>query len=582
MKKFKPIKKGTTDRVSTKAKMQKYYNWIFGKNVELVEYTDYSFNPQKIYIPEDIAVLFKTPAFVRLFRIPQNGTTINFYEKNAEFNRYIHSIGTGIRKRNVILSLLSSYEKKHKPYPNIKHIKLDFLAEEIISYFHDIGHPVSSHVFETVFVGKDRFKKPFHEIMGERILSESPGIKKCLNQISPELYETIQKRLNINNKFEHINEGAIDVDRGDYISHGRYVMHDDIYYFNFPDFTFKRINVNDSEQRIVPVFKSQNTKQLVSQLIDFLLQRKNNYIGEKGCQNTKQLVSQLIDFLLQRKNNYIGEKGCQNTMVLIADSLMGFSINKIIENGESQAKDLQNYISMLKNCDNPEDWDLSEYLSWDNIRLFNSILDIAEKSNNPQNRLLATLILPPFKVLEKFSTEMSLSNLPFSVDFTENSEDLNPIYKNMLKETKSFQERLKKLKSLSNKSPEQLSENDKLSLELYYNLTDENFFDNHIRYTTNIDCNKGYPVYEKPYPIEHTDSFLEYSAKKSPVYLEDEKHNIIELSKYCRENNIPFPLSSTKQEFRVSCAIIGINELKDYNYPPQKSSKDCFLDPNIR
>ena len=535
--------------------LQKYYNWIFGRNVNLIEYTDNSINPPNTYIPEDIAVLFRTPAYVRLFRIPQNGTTVNFYEKNAKFNRYIHSIGTGIRKRNVILSLLSSYEKNDKQYPNIDHIKLDFLAEEIISYFHDIGHPVSSHVFETIFVGKNRFNKPFHEIMGERILSESPGIKKCLNQISPKLYETVQKRLNINNKFEQINEGAIDVDREDYISHGQYVMHDDIYYFNFPNFIFKRISVNDSEQKIVPVFKSQNTK---------------------------QLVNQLINFLLQRKNHYIGKKGCQNTMVLIADSLMGFSINKIIENGESQAKDLQNYISMLKNCDNPETWDLNDYLSWDNIRLFNRILDIAEKSNNPQNRLLATLILPPFKVLEKFSTEMSLGNLPFSVDFTEDNEDLNPIFKNMLKETKYFQERLKKLKSLSNKSPEQLSENDKLSLELYYNLTDENFFDNHIRYTTNIDCNKGYPVYEKPYPIEHTDIFLEYSAKKSPVYLEDENHNIIELSEYCRENNIPFPLSFIKQKLRVSCAIIGINELKDYNYPPQKSSNSCFLSPYNR
>ena len=555
MKKFKPIKKDTTDRVSTKAKMQKYYNWIFGKNVELVEYTDYSFNPQKIYIPEDIAVLFKTPAFVRLFRIPQNGTTINFYEKNAEFNRYIHSIGTGIRKRNIILSLLSSYEEKNKPYPNIKHIKLDFLAEEIISYFHDIGHPVSSHVFETIFVGKDRFEKPFHEIMGERILLENQDIIKCLNQISPELPEIIKKRLNINSKFKPIGDGPIDVDRLDYILHGLYVMHDKTYDFNFPNFTFKKIDVNDSEKKIGPVFKSQNTKQLA---ID------------------------LTDFLLKRTENYIGKKGCQNTMVLIADSLMGFALNRINENRESQAQDLQNYISMLKNCEDPKKIDLNDYLSWDNIKFFNRILDIAEKSDNPENRLLATLILPPFKVLEKISTEMSLDNLPFSVDLNGNNEDLNPIFKNMYKETKHLRERLERLKSLGKQSSKKLSENDILSLELYENLTDESFFDNHIRYTTNIDCNNGYPINEKPYPIEHTDCFLEYSAKKSPVYLEDEDHNTIELSEYCRKNNIPFSLSATKQEFRVSCAIIGINELKDYNYPPQKSSNDCFLIPNIR
>ena len=235
---------------------------------------------------------------------------------------------------------------------------MHLLAEEIKEATHDIGHQPLSHVIELYVIGI----REFHEKIGRRILLEDPQIDKIVSKI-PGLKQAIEEVLynNILNNKEH-DEGNIDVDRKDYMSR-------DHFYKGIPkDYSYPMY-----ERIFACIDENGNIK------------RDNSGNINLADENTPLEKIKIID-VYQYKD-----------LEKVEQFLVGVFFNLMLKDHEPQSTELINYFKMIKTQD-VNSLDLEYLKSFDEVKLYNIIIDVAENSKNQYMRELAIMLIPRLSI----------------------------------------------------------------------------------------------------------------------------------------------------------------------------------------
>ena len=510
----------------------------------------------------------------------KHGFKFRFFLNDAAFNRFDHSIGTGNKKSQLFISLLStnipenalensSEEELHKYFDsNFEQLKksigpiekVDLIAEEIISYMHDCMHLPFSHVFESEVI----HQVGFHEKLVKKALLEDDTIRCIFDSIHPDLASTISKHINsTQNVFESFNASSFDLDRFDYILRGYYFKGDTDYDTNFPQFTFGKIKINDMV-KIVPIY------------------------------NVKD-YDKIITLLKQRSTLYTGDLGYLSPEIILADAVFGIALNEVLNKSfESSSRlpesftKLKNFISLLSSKNstssiNADEIDLDEILKWDNVNLINCLLDFAESLDEEKDRKtieLIALALPPLSSLMYMISYMKSDN------YSNISEKDSEYVKSRKKDDEKLISRLKKyinfntllsrfLKTLIKNFKSYINSNTLLArflksdkyvqkrknedtklikrLKTYINsntllarcLKDKQFFSENIAYIKDPDLNAVKQV-DKKSTFYKERTFREYNPKE-PIYIR------LESGEICTIDKVPgkeFPLSSETTIFR--------------------------------
>lgn len=442
-----------------------------------------------ICYPQKLKTFFNTYPMQRLKRILQ---LAKFMDNNANalHTRYEHSMGVYNNKLRIIYQKYAE-DPSFKKYVETNHLKLHLIAELIKSAAHDIGHLPLSHVLELSVIQNHGF----HEEIGKRILLENEEIHKSLMQISPKLPEVLKAVLEHDYfGFSSLDEGAYDVDRFDYLYRDLAHCGYQVEYKPFAPFKLVKVqcenstakqepsgkiiraNDDDPNYMFIPVFSEDN----IAQIEEFLQNRLDAYRD--------------ISF---------------HPITTVRESAISIVLNKAIESNEPNGKELQNFLTTLKNIHSASDVDLNEWLQWDDLTFYNQLADIAEFSNNQALQDSAIFALPGLEQLLDISVKM------LGIKNREN-KPLSNNDKKLLHRLKIYLEERQKL-TYNNNSEEQNS--------IYYKLSDPNYFERCAIYTCdphNIEILKEHPNLPVNYA---THSLVGYNPK-DPLYFETKKGEI--------------------------------------------------------
>lgn len=368
------------DMNSKKEAFQDFFEWLYDDNriennsVKLHSEIDLSlahtYSDANIYYPTQFEDFFETKAMSRLCRISQLGLAVTHFP-NLYHNRLEHSKGVLNKK---IEELFYNYQNPSwKKYIEENNLKLHLIAELIKMAGHDIGHPPLSHAMEEQIFGSIGV----HEEIGNRIMLENKDIQNVLLSISPdlpsilaELYE--KDFLN----FKNHDESSYDVDRMDYLSRDSLYLG---YNLNLPTQNYESICVETDENNI-PICNSDNsikTSNLGKNYIDVydfsslpeiekaLLLREDRYKDvymSKYVHSVEMCISRFLDAFLSSPSEYAGS-------------------------------DFKEFLTYLKSTE-VDDIDLDKFIEFDEIQLYSELLNIAEKHEDTNIQLLATMIIP--------------------------------------------------------------------------------------------------------------------------------------------------------------------------------------------
>lgn len=181
------------------------------------------------------------------------------------------------------------------------------------------------------------------------------------------------------------------------------------------------------------------------------------------------------------------------------ESSIKIFFKSFLASSSNVGSDLRTFLYTVQNT-NVEDIDLDEFISWDEITFYSSLLDIAENSEDSNIRDLATIIIPNMSgFLTILYSFMNLHNKAQSY-----SDD-----------DKKFLQRIKRL--IKSNSP------------LATNLKDKNFAAHNIIYVP-----KEAPLFDSN--LKDLVSSFSYNLKpynqSEPVYVRDKSGKIYELSSH--------------------------------------------------
>lgn len=464
-----------------------FFTWLFDderiidKDVTLESEIDFTLAPYymdpNIYYPKQLSNFFNTKAMQRLSRISQLDLAIDVFP-NVYHNRLQHSKGTYYRK---LEEMLHNFQNDSwKEYIEKNKMKLYLLAELIKVAGHDIGHlPLSHALEEVVFSCHDA-----HETLGKRIMLENTEIQEILISISPELPNTLHDlyEKHVLNFKEH-DESSYDVDRFDYI------LRDNLY-AGFP------VYVPYSHYETISV--STNEFGLPKTNIDGSISpcKHSNFTIDVYPHSALRNIETLLE---TRENGY--KKIYFSSTTHIREHSIDALFRAYLPSFSQSGKELKDFINSLHSYD-INTIDLSSFLEWDDIKFYSQILDIAEKHEDPNIRLLATMTIPNMKA---FLT-MIYSHL--------NIYDKGQLYSN---EDKKF---LRKIKSL-------IQGKDLLS----QNLRDENFaMENTIVYSQQELDKSSYTKYIENGLIHSSTFKIKSYNPLNPIYIKGTNGKIYELS----------------------------------------------------
>ena len=469
--------------------IKEFFTWlldddkIVNKDISLENEIDLTLAPYymdaNIYYPKQIANFFNTKAMQRLGRISQLDLAIDQYP-NVYHNRLEHSKGVYYRKLEEMLHNFQNPSWKKQIEDS--GMKLYLLADLIKMAGHDIGHLPLSHALEVqIFMCRDA-----HEIIGQRILLEDPEIQSALISISPNLPHVLKELYEnpILNFREH-DESSYDVDRFDYIFRdnlyvGKPIFIPYAHYETFPvilnESGFPEINTDGS---ILISPESNST-------IDVY-----NYSSLRDIEHFLEIREHGYKHIYTSPKTHIRE----NCLAAFSDAFL---------NSDSQSgKELRNYINTLRSC-NIQNFDLSLFLNWDDIKFYSQILEIAEHHEDFDIRLLATMIIPNLKA---FLT-MLYSHLGMYVK-EQNYSD----------QDKAF---LQKLKTII-KGQDSLSQN----------LKNPDFITNNILvFSPNKQLPSLYENYKNNGLIKSSCVNIKAYNSKEPIYIKGADQKIYELSNH--------------------------------------------------
>ena len=367
------------DNTKKETLFKDFYEWLFNddriknKSINMCKEIDLSLCPYYqdpyIYYPEQIKAFFETSAMKRLGRISQLDLTINDYQ-NAYHNRLEHSKGVYNRKLEEFVYNFQNPE--WKKYIEDNNLKLYLIAELIKMAGHDIGHPPLSHAIERETIGKNGL----HEEIGQRIMLENSEIQQALLSISPELPQVLANLYNSNiMNFREHDESSYDVDRLDYLNR-------DNFYFG------TRIHLPLQQYQTICVEKDINGFPKTNP--DFSISENttgNGYIDVYDYSSLPEIEKTLLTRLSGYSNAYMCSK------VASLEKSIPILFQNLLTSNSTVGSDLKNYLLHLSNA-TAENINLSEYLSWDEVKFFSELLDIAEYHENPNIRTMATMLIP--------------------------------------------------------------------------------------------------------------------------------------------------------------------------------------------
>lgn len=442
-----------------------FYIWLFDdsrisdKAIDLIKEVDLTlardYLDPNIYFPRQIANLLDTTAFKRLGRISHLGLANNVYP-NLYHNRLEHS--KGVYNRKLEEMLYNFQNPPWKKYIEDNNMKLYLLAELIKMLGHDIGHLPFSHAMESKLLTYHGA----HEVIGQRIMLEDPEIQSILNKISPELPNHLKSLYNshILNFKEH-DESNLDVDRHDYI------CRDNLYFgtpCNIPYEQYESISKNGST---IDVYKSSS-------------------------------LPNIENLLELRRLGY--EKIYSNPLVYIREACLKVFVDCFEKTNSSVGINLRNYINYLKTT-NLNEIDLSEYIKWDDISFYSEILDIIDKHEDMNIRLLAAMCIP--------NIEAFLNMMYSHLQVRESEKNYSP-------EDKIFLQKLKRFILSTD--------------ELHRAIKQPNFIkDNTLVFSE-------FPDFIEPFLISSSKLRIKAYKSSEPIHVKDDSGEIYELSEHPNRN----------------------------------------------
>ena len=410
-----------------KQAFQIFFMWLFDddriidKSIVLYDEIDFalcsSYCDPNIYYPAQIKRFFDTQAMNRLSRISQLGLAINNHP-NLYHSRLEHSKGVYYRK--VEEFFYNFQDSSWKKYIEDNNLKLYLIAELIKIAGHDIGHLPLSHALEEQIIGK----RGAHEKIGKRIMLENEEIQDVLSSISPCMNSILEQLYDKNIlNFKQHDESNYDIDRLDYLSR------DTLYQgFNitFPSQVYKTVCVKCDE----------HNKPLLTE---------DGIIAETSFGNCfidvydYSSLQEILKALEVRESKY-AEMYIEPRLQLYEASIKNF-FEAFLKLDSAVGFDLKSFLSSLRTS-NIEDLDLDEFISWDEIRFYSSLLDIAENSKDVNLRDLATLIIPNMSsFLTLIYSFMNMYNK--SQSYSAKDKEFLLKIKNLIKSNDSFATNLK-------------------------------------------------------------------------------------------------------------------------------------------
>ena len=466
---------------------REFFTWLFddsrikNKEIHLEKEIDISLSPYyhdpNIYFPKQINNFFKTRAMQRLGKVSQVSLAIDLHP-NLYQNRLEHSKGVYYRKLEEMVYNFQNSEWKEKVEKD--NLKLILIAELIKMAGHDIGHFPLSHVMEEQLYNSHGA----HEVVGKRIMLEDSEIKHVLNEISPELPNTLKDlyEKNVWNFHEH-DESNYDVDRLDYL------QRDNIYWgtpMHLPHLNYETVGVQTDETNNPK--RNADGSIAVSDCLD-------NSIDVYDFKN----LHDIEDFLILREDGY-KNKIYMVPYCHIRESTIGILFKEFLKKPSKFGNELRNYITKIQNI-KIDELDLNLILEWDDIKLYSQILEIAENHEDKNIRQLATMCIP--KLSGFLNTLYSFLNL----------KEKNNQY------SESEKKLLKKVKQL-------IYGNDELS----QNLKNPNFIRDNTLFLENVyDKNFDENLLNKNLLLRQNSKICAYNPN-NPIYIKSSNGEIYDLA----------------------------------------------------
>ena len=414
------------DLNSKKSIIYDFFSWLYAdkriidKNIELHSEFDISLAPYymdpNIYFPRQFNDFFHTCSMQRLGRISQLSLAIDVFP-NTYNNRLEHSKGAYNRK---LEEYLYSFQNENwKNYIENNNLKIYIVGDLLKISGHDIGHFPLSHAFEEEIYNSHEA----HEEIGKRIMCEDEEIQAVYKSISPDLPNVIRELyerdvLNINNH----NEGSYDVDRLDYLSR-------DTLYIGRPE------KLLTQKYKRTPVVVDE-TGRIIENNDGSVIEDKNSdkfidvYSYESLCEIEKLLNLRYSMY----KNCYM------STKTKINECAIGNFFDALLSSNSSVGSELKDFILNLKSQD-IRNANLSNFKSWDDIKLFTVLLDIAENHENKNVRDLATMVIPTMDSL--LNMLYSHFNIHSKKDFSKDDMKLLSKIKILIKSDSELSRNLK-------------------------------------------------------------------------------------------------------------------------------------------
>lgn len=343
---------------------EKFFRLLYDKPKGIFYESDFAINRNSgdyaneglIYYTIEMDDIKTTQAFRRMSKIFQLGTKY-LGDSNLMHSRAKHSKGTYARTMELFMHLLENNNIKGiiKKYGYEKYI----VAELMRGFLHDIGHGPFSHTMETIC----NLPKGFHEDIGKRMINENEELKERLNAVwpnLPEIMEEVEKRnfLGLNSLFE----GQIDVDRGDFLPRDSMAL---------------SLNDNNSDE-ITELLQKVEIKKVV-------IEGKGKLVPVYPY----ECLNKIEKFLESRFNNY--QKYYEAPEAKVYDHIYKEFSEELLKCEEEHSLK-----TFLRNNyeKNPEEIDLDEYISYNDIEFLKGIIDVYDNTNNKKLKSLARICIP--------------------------------------------------------------------------------------------------------------------------------------------------------------------------------------------
>lgn len=408
--------------------IKEYYSWLLDvpkEEIELEREIEYSFagmyQDPYIYYPKLIGDLYRTDAMQKMGRITQLGTEI-IGDGVSKQNRLDHCKHTAYLRLEESIYLL----QEGKLYNNIveaNNLKIYLLAEEVKAALHDIGHSPFSHQVESVlnklvdkieieydeqyknaedFIpleiegDEERNLKISHEDIGKMYIEHDEQINEILSRVQglKEALYTVMEEDVFSNR-QH-NEGNFDTDRKSYM------LRDALYYGKPKNYIYPMYN---------RLFFKKGTDSQITDQEDATLDL--NSIDIIDVYDDKDF-EKVFKFLIERRDAY--KERYFSPLRQVVETYIGFFLEKVYYSKDTTTLEITKFVDMyfkLIKYKGLRQEDYEFFKSFDEIKMYSEIINIAQNAKEESLKTYATMMIPKIEVFMDMVAEM-IKNTTFT------------------------------------------------------------------------------------------------------------------------------------------------------------------------